>query len=81
MNACLTPGHQVATLRFDDGRHYANDSHWVARRRRFTGATLGVSVGAHCVERQERHIGHTPHFWPRAVQTVAPKSINAWLKS
>jgi hypothetical protein len=54
---------------------------------KFRKSRMGVSrnrnltYGVHGYALQTSFIGHTRHTGLRAVQTVAPKSIRAWLKS
>src|SRR5205807_7045464 len=57
--------HEKPSVALDDGR----------------GDDDGRHLGVNGNERQLFDIGHTRHFGLRAEQTIAPKSISAWLKS
>src|SRR5262245_46424439 len=68
MHALLPPRDEIAIVILDDGGR-DDDSH--ARSR----------SGLNGYDAQSRRIGQTRHFGLRAVHSVAPKSISAWLKS
>src|SRR5262249_34335105 len=73
MRALEPASHEEPAVLLNDSGEYDDD---VGRRR--------AHVRRLCVERRARHfirIGHISHFGLRAVQTIAPRSIRAWLKS
>ena len=67
VDAALAPRDQKRVVRFDDGCGDDDPRHFAA--------------GSNGNARQLLAIGHTRHFGLRATQTMAPKSISAWLKS